>query len=130
MTTRRLESELIEVPQSRLEQLADDRELMRLINASTDLSDEEYESQVHKLGFRVAVWKMRALSFSGDIKGVKALEVYLNRCDQARRSRRAGAKPSTLPSNEFAVGERPNVVGLQEPNTQTDEEPNTSDETE
>ena len=71
-----------------IELLSDDAELVRLINRTRDLTDDAFEDGIHNFGFRIALWYMRRAAFAGDIRRVKACEVYLKRCDVARERQR------------------------------------------
>jgi hypothetical protein len=67
-----------------LSYLTDPAEIARIINRTRNLSDEDYEALTLEIGWRVANLVLRAQACSGD---VKALDLFLKRCDSFRERR-------------------------------------------
>ncbi len=69
---------------STLARFSDPKELIKVINKTMALADDDFEDLIHTMGFRVALWTMRKAALEGDLKTVQALGKYLERCDVAR----------------------------------------------
>lgn len=68
-----------------LDYLTNTEDKARFLSASRDLTDDEYEDLVNDVGARAALWELRAQACAGD---VKAIDVYLKRCDAWREAKR------------------------------------------
>jgi hypothetical protein len=69
-----------------IDRLTDTASVYRWINATSKLSDDDYEAATHDLGWRAALWYMRYGALTGQINLTKACDIYLKRFDAWRES--------------------------------------------
>jgi hypothetical protein len=89
-----------------LDHLTSPEAIAKLVSTSRDLTDEAFEDFVNESGFRVALSVLRAKACDGD---VKAIDLYLKRCDEWRnvRKRSQQTAPPQIGADQFIQLERP-----------------------
>ncbi len=82
--------------------MSDDVECIRFLNATSRLSDLDFERSLHDNGFRVVSWVQRKAALSGDKRTVDACEIYLKRAETCLKQHRGGTgKDDSSPSPEY-----------------------------
>lgn len=76
-----------------LDRMSDPADLYKFINKTLKLSDRDFDTVLHDLGYRVASWHQRAGALRGDVKLVTACEVYLKRAEMSLLRTRARPEP-------------------------------------
>ena len=88
------------------EYLVDPAVMSNILYRTQDLTDEAYEELVNDIGSRAAILILRAKALGGD---VRALDLYLRRCDEWR-ARKAGSKRPAQATNTAFVPGRPTTT--------------------
>ena len=91
--------------------MTDPKDVLYYVNASPKLTDDAFESSLHDLGFRVALWWFRYAALKGDLKLVNSLERYITRVELFK-SRQVLTKPRVIGTQTFIEAPR-----AEEPNT-------------
>ena len=89
-----------------IENLSSPKIIADILHKTADLSDEEFNDIVDKLGSRAAHLVLRHKAINGD---VKALDLYLRRCDERRKPKRAKQLPGLTDSGTSGFMAKPRL---------------------